>query len=130
MAFIKLDKMGVAPRFMRSIATDVAEIIRRPTDQDGRRPTVLSITQGDDDQLLYANELNDLKEISSGAFLIDLTQIEVDVLLMFRARAVTAPSGSAPRDLLGVLGQDPGKMLESLFDRLVQSSREETNNPD
>ena len=127
MVFIKLDKMGVAPRFMRSIATDVAALIRSPADDEGRRPTLLCITQGENDKSLHANKLKDLSEISNGAFLIDLAQIEVDVLRMFRTKAVMAESGSAPRDLLGVLGQDPGTMLESLFDRLVQSSREGKN---
>ena len=127
MVFNKLDKMGIAPRFMRSISTEVAEIIRRPADEHGARPSVLSITQGNGDKFLYANELTTLSDIKEGAFLIDLGQIELDVLLMFRKRAVMAPPGSAPRELLGVLGQGQSKMLESLFDRLVQSSREETD---
>lgn len=127
MVFNKLDKMGVAPRFLRSIAEDVAALIRQPADNEGRRPTLLSITQGENDKLLYANELKDLSDISNGAFLIDLGQIEVDMLRIFRSRAVMAESGSAPRELLGVLGQDPGTMMETLFDRFVQSLREGEN---
>ena len=107
--FDKLDRLGVKPRLLETVAKDINAIVRDPS-HDGKLHFLLCIKEGDETNSLYACEWRNLEDFGSGALLINLAQIQMDVLTAFVNRA---PDNKQANDFLRALGlMSKGEALE------------------
>ena len=101
--FNRLDGLGIAPRFLRSISSEVNEIFRGPVSEPGDRPLYLVIEPNTGGSMVVRSvRVEQLSEAlsSPGAIFVNAATLESDTLLRFAERM---PASSEAQTLLATL---------------------------
>ncbi len=118
----RLDAMGIAPRYLQSIAGDLNRIVKLRLDPDGKLPDILFIFQ-DTDNALSVRFREDLSELGSVVILVDLAKIEFEVLKLFEQKAPFIEEGRTALEILSQTNQ-PDSLLSRLGRAAIRKNRD------
>jgi hypothetical protein len=82
----QLVELGIAPRFLRTVAEDISQIVRGPYDDPAECPALLYITRGDQNDTLQVSAVCDIEKCES-VVIVNLAKIREKILSLFAQRA-------------------------------------------
>ena len=108
----KLDALGIAPRYLRTLAQDLDSAIRHRMGQQKQPGSLLCVTQGEGESLRLVVG-DDSQNLASVTLLVDIAKIELEVLEIFQRNAPVEAGG---RELLGMIGREyDGLQIDQLL---------------